>query len=273
MLVDWIYNTSPLLSSGVFILGGIVASGLIVVVLARLVEIRTRHTHNEFISFTVTNIAVLYAVLLAFIAVAAWENLSKASDLVGIEAGLVGDLYVDAIGLSDKGLATSLRNELHRYLRGVVDQEWPEQQTGRVSKVASPPLRGFHEVLASLQPKTSGDAIVMQEMLHTLNELYNARRSRLEAAGGHIPNMVWWVIVFLGLLTVGFTALLGVHHQAMHFAMVAGLTTALVVVVALIVQLDYPFRGVISVSAEPFERVLSEIGVGESAHLRSGVAH
>jgi hypothetical protein len=91
-------------------------------------------------------------------------------------------------------------------------------------------------------------------MLHSLNELYNARRARLEASAGHIPNLVWRVIFLLGLLTVGLTALMGVHNLAMHFTMVAGLTTALVVVVALIVQLDYPFRGAISVSAEPFER-------------------
>jgi hypothetical protein len=260
MLVNWIYNTSPWLSSGVFILGGIIASGLIVLVLTLLVGARTRQTHNEFTSFTVTNIAVLYAVLLAFIAVAAWEDLSKASDLVGTEAGLVEDLYVDAQGLSDKALTTDLQKGLRGYIRAVVDREWPEQRAGGISAAAAPALRGVRETLASFQPKTSGDAIVMQEMLHSLNELYNARRARLEAAGGHIPDAVWWVVIFLGLLTVGFTALLGVHNLTMHFAMVAGLTTAMVVVVALIVQLDYPFRGEISVSADPFERVLSDVG-------------
>ena len=39
----------------------------------------------------------------------------------------------------------------------------------------------------------------------------------------------------------------------------AGFTTAIVIVVTLIVQLDYPFRGEVSMSAEPFERLLSEL--------------
>jgi hypothetical protein len=45
-----------------------------------------------------------------------------------------------------------------------------------------------------------------------------------------------------------------------HFLLLAGFTTTIVIVVTLIVQLDYPFRGQISVSPEPFEHALSELG-------------
>jgi hypothetical protein len=66
MLNDWIYNSPPWLSSSVFVLAGIIASGLNLVALTQLVRAETRDVHNEFTLFTVTNIAVLYAVLLAF---------------------------------------------------------------------------------------------------------------------------------------------------------------------------------------------------------------
>ena len=46
----------------------------------------------------------------------------------------------------------------------------------------------------------------------------------------------------------------------MHFVLLAGFTASIVIVCALIVQLDYPFRGEVSVSAEPFEQLLSELG-------------
>jgi hypothetical protein len=45
----------------------------------------------------------------------------------------------------------------------------------------------------------------------------------------------------------------------MHFALAVGLTTAMVVVVSLIAQLDYPFRGEISISADPFRQVLKDV--------------
>ncbi|HLW69695.1 MAG TPA: DUF4239 domain-containing protein [Candidatus Binataceae bacterium] len=262
MLDDWIYSNSAWLSSSVFILCGLVVSGFFVVVVTRLISAETRHIHNEFTLATVANIAVLYTVLLAFIAVAAWEDLSKASDLADREAGIVQDLYVDAGGFSDKGLTSQLQNELRDYIDAVVNREWPVQQAGSIARAASPALRNFRATLASFQPKTSGDAIVMQEMLRSLNNLYDARRSRLDAAAGHIPGAVWGVVVFLGLLTIGFMALLSMRSRWMHFALAAGLATAMVVVVALIVQLDYPFRGEISVSSEPFQQVLKDVGPG-----------
>jgi hypothetical protein len=272
MLDDWIYNSPPWLSTSVFVLGGIVGSGLMLVALTRLVGAETRQAHNEFTLFTVTNMAVLYAVLLAFIAIVAWEDLSKASEVVGTEASLVEDLYFDAQGLEDKALVTELRAGLRRYLHAVVEREWPEQQAGHISDAASPGLRHFRVTLAAFKPATSGDAIVMQEMLHSLNELYNARRARLEAAAGHIPGSVWWVIIVLGVLNIGFTAFAGMRSPWVHFTLLAGFTTTLVIVVALIVQLDYPFRGEISVSVDPIAHVLSEVGADQGAAAPSGAA-
>ena len=260
MLDDWIYNSPPWLSSSVFVLAGIVASGLVLVVLTRLVSLGTRQAHNEFTLFTVTNMAVLYAVLLAFIAIAAWEALSKAAEVARTEASIVEDVYFDAQGLEDKRLIIELQTALRHYLQAVVDREWPAQQAGRISDAAEPALRQIRVTLAAFKPATSGDAVLMQEMLHSLNELYNARHARLEAAGGHIPSSVWWVIGFLGVLTVGFAALAGMRSLLVHFVMLAGFTSTIVIVVSLIVQLDFPFRGEISVSAEPFRQALEHAG-------------
>lgn len=268
---DWIYNSPPWLSSSVFVLAGIAASGLVLVALTRLVSEETRHLHNEFTLFTVTNIAVFYAVLLAFIAIAAWENLEKASDAVETEAVLAEALYLDAQGLQDKVIVNELRTELRRYVETVVDREWPRQQAGHVSDAAEPDLHRIRMTLADLKPQTSSDAVVMQEMLRGLNRLFDIYHGRHEAAVGHIPRSVWWVIGFLGVLTIGFAAFLGMRSMVVHFVLLAGFTTAIVIVVTLIVQLDYPFRGEISASAEPFEHVLSELRPYDGAHPTANV--
>ena len=259
ILADWIYNSPPWLSSSVFVLAGIVASGLILVAVTWLVRQDTRHLHNEFTLFTVTNIAVLYAVLLAFIAIGAWENLEKASEAVGREAELAEALSLDAEGLQDKEVAGKLRTDLRHYVETVTDREWPEQRVGHVSDAAEPDLRHIRMTLAALEPRTAGDTIVTQEMLHVLNQLFNAYHDRLESAGGHIPSTVWWVICFLGVLIIALTAFTGMRSLWVHFVLLAGFTTAIIIVVTLIVQLDYPFRGEISISAEPFEHLLSNL--------------
>jgi hypothetical protein len=197
---NFIYNSPPWQSSIVFVAAGIITSGFVLLVATVLVREETRRLHNEFTLFTVTNIAVFYAVLLAFIAIAAWEDLEKAAKTVETEAVLAQSLYLDSEGLDDKGAISTLQTELRDYLKTIIDREWPDQRAGRASEAAEPDLRKIRTTLAKLKPQTSGDAIVMQEMLKGLNELFHAYYERQEAAAGHIPSSVWWVISFLGLL-------------------------------------------------------------------------
>jgi hypothetical protein len=269
-LADWIYGSPAWLGSIVLVLIGIAGSGLILVALTRLVKEETRHLYNEFTLFTVTNIAVLYAVLLAFIAIVAWEDMLKASEAVAREASLIEVLYLDAQGIEDKEVVNELRKKLRHYAETVVDREWPDQQAGRVSDAAEPALHSIRKALAAFTPQNSNDIILKQAMLQLQNDLLGAYRDRREAAGGHIPSSVWWVIGFLGVLIVGLTAFLGMRSLWVHFVLLTGFTTAIIVVVALIVQLDYPFRGEVSVSAEPFEHLLSELGPQADPHPSAG---
>ena len=92
-----------------------------------------------------------------------------------------------------------------------------------------------------------------------LNDLLNAYRDR-PVAGGHIPSTVWWVIVFLGLFDRRPYRILGMRSLWVHFMLLAAITTGMVIMVTPIAQLDYPFRGEVSVSTEPLEHLLSELG-------------
>jgi len=60
-------------------------------------------------------------------------------------------------------------------------------------------------------------------------------------------------------MVVGFTFPLGVESLWAHLIASGGLALALVLVIALIVQLDYPFRGAVSVGPQPFENVLGNM--------------
>jgi hypothetical protein len=258
--LDWIYNTPPWLSSIAFILGGI-----IVVIAAQLVAragfaAETRRSHNALISFAISNIVVVYSVLLSFIAVASWTNLIEARKLVETEAAIVENLYLDAGTVGDNDLREKVRSQLRRYITLVVDQEWSEQRAGGISRAALAPLRELRRLLQSYEPPLIGDANVKQESLRALDTLLIARRDRIDAAEYHIPVAIWVAVVALGVVTVGFAALWVSESRWMHAVVMAGLSTAMIMMVALIVQLDYPFRGSISINPEPFERILPSFG-------------
>jgi hypothetical protein len=94
MIIYWIYNNPTWLWGTVLValFTAVSCGGLLV--FHRLVHVSVRKAHNDLAGFTIAVIGVLYAVLLAFIAIATWESFSKASDIVENESDLAGGIYL-----------------------------------------------------------------------------------------------------------------------------------------------------------------------------------
>ncbi len=258
MFFNWVYETDSWIVILVLWAVAIALASLALALSYAVIHPATRRAHGDLANFTVTNIAVLYAVLLAFIAVATWESFTKASEIVEAESNLAGNLSRDAISLPP-AVAASERSEINSYLHTVIDREWPTQKSGRIPTQGWANLDRVRWRIASMQPETQGQAVLMQEMLRCLDSLYIARTARIEAVEGHVPPLVWFVIIAIGALTIAFACLLDAEGFWVHWLMLAGLTTALTLVVTLIAELDYPFRGEISVSTEAYQHVLQEL--------------
>jgi hypothetical protein len=145
-----------------------------------------------------------------------------------------------------------IRDALAKYVSVVIDVEWPVQRTGKTPDQGWKPLRDLATAIATIDPHTQGEAVIEAEMLKTWNELYNARSARLSAVQGHIPGVIWAIVFFGAAITTGYTYFFGYENFAMHLAMTATLAATLGLIIVMIIALDWPFRGEISVSPEPF---------------------
>jgi amino acid transporter len=251
VILDWIYNNPTWLWGTVVVLALDGAACLGLVLFHRLIHVEVRRAHNELTGFIVAVISVTYAVLLAFIAIATWESFTQSEDIVDREADAVGSIYRDTLGLAPE-TAQEIRSDIRVYTDSVINQEWPIQQAGEVPTQGWEPLRKIHSAIVMIHPANAGEAVLEAELLKTLNTLYSARGSRLSAVQGHIPEVIWWVIFFGGALTTGFTFIFGFHDIRMHLLTTAAVSTSLALVVVLIIALDWPFRGKVSVSPEAF---------------------
>ncbi len=251
MVLDWIYN-NPTWLWGTIVVGLFTGSACIgLLIFQRLVHLEVRRAHNELAGFTVAVISVTYAVLLAFIAIATWESFSNSEEIVDREADYVGSIYRDTQGVpGDSG--RDIRENLREYVAAVVNDEWPVQQSGKVPSQGWEPLRKVHGDIVTMKPTNLGEAVIQAELLRTLNDLYTARASRLSAVEGHIPEVIWWIIFLGGAIVTGYTYLFGFHDLRMHLVMTAAVATSLILVVVLIIALDWPFRGKVSVSPDAF---------------------
>jgi hypothetical protein len=58
--------------------------------------------------------------------------------------------------------------------------------------------------------------------------------------------------LFGGAITTAYTYLFGFHSFGMHLVMTASVAASLALVVVLIMALDWPFRGTVSISSRAF---------------------
>src|SRR3977135_4059744 len=83
-----------------------------------------RRQHNDIAAAIFSIIGVTYAVLLAFVAMLAWEGYNRAKAASYAEATLIGDVYNLSAGFADPE-KSSIRNEILGYARRVATVEWP----------------------------------------------------------------------------------------------------------------------------------------------------
>jgi Protein of unknown function (DUF4239) len=180
-----------------------------------------RSAHNDVSGFIFTTAGVIYAVLLAFVAVALWENFARTENQVQTEANLVGDLYRDTPAFAEPA-ASRLRHYLFVYAEIVVDDEWPSLAAGRIDETEGWQLLDkFHTELLQLQAKDESAAVIRADAVKTLNALYDARRGRFHAASLEMPAILWWNLIAGATLLMSFTYLFGVPKLGMHVTMVS----------------------------------------------------
>lgn len=219
----------------------------------RLVPHPLRSQHNDLAGFVLAIIGVIYAVLLAFIAVAVWESYTDVGNLVQTEANLVDDLYRDTISLPP-GLAVTLRKDLYDYTETVVQKEWPRMEAAMPSHLKGwHVLDDFHFKLVAFTPATPSELAAQGAMLNDLTKLYDARRGRFHAAEGDLPAVVWWNLILGAVILVVFSCLFGAPRLRMHAVLVGLLGASIGLVLIVIVSLDNPFLGSSHVSVEPFQ--------------------
>src|SRR3712207_3922473 len=199
-------------------------------VVQRLVPATIRKEHNEVAGFIYAVLGVIYAVLLALVVIAVWEEYGRARVTVEGEANALAEIFWLAHRLPEpQGL--QLQELARSYAEQVVDEEWPLMEQGRTPLMeqtrATP--RGWvliddiRTTLQGFEPRTQAGQELYAEGLDQIQRLADARRMRLVAAEESIPAVLWVVLVVGGVVAVGFSYLFGLENRWAHRLMVASL--------------------------------------------------
>jgi len=251
-------TSQPLWLSGAIIVGlGSLLSMLGPILVRRYVHIERLAANNEIAGFKFATIGVLYAVFLAFAIIVVWEKFSDAEVDVVQEAGAAENMYRLSYGLSDKA-GSAVRVAVAGYLKAAMDDDWPAMDRG-IAGPSGAVKQALDRVYAALvSSEAQGDGAVLSGMLRQLEVITQSRRSRLVAAEGAVPNVIWLVLLGGAVVTIGFTFFFGTESLLAQVIMTALLAVLIFSELQIIIAIDRPFTGAVKVGPNALAEVLAD---------------
>jgi hypothetical protein len=143
----------------VLAVGAAAVAGLMLV--QRFVSPELRERHNGVAGFVYAGVGVVYAVLLALVVIAVWEQYQRARETVETEANAVAEIAWLAHRLLESE-RHQLQEHARFYAREVVDQEWPLMAQGTDHGRGSPQqgwdlLDDIRATLQEVDPQTEAE--------------------------------------------------------------------------------------------------------------------
>jgi hypothetical protein len=220
--------------------------------------LRESPAHNDIVSFFFSGIGVFYGLALGLIAVGTWENYSGVDGLVSKEAAALAGLYRD-FDVYPSPMRQKQEAALRDYTRQVIEKEWPAHRRGEAPEDVTLVLDAIENDLLTFEPTKESEKIGHAEVLHSLDEVVDLRRLRLQSVTGGLPAALWSVVIVGAWLTVALTYLFWVENVRLHAILVGLLATFIALLVFLTAAMDNPFRGEFSVSPDAFRAVLDNV--------------
>jgi hypothetical protein len=241
--------------SGLFVIGSMVLSVVIVVVLNRVWPIRSRKLVNDVTGWQLGILGTTYGVILGFMLFTVWNDFRAAEVNANLEASSL--LAVTRIA---KGLPSPERENFQalgvKYAETTINQDWPAMQVQEDSSASARVAGDMWKVLAEMKSDSVGSSGA-DHLENALKDLSERRNLREEEFQERLPTILWMLLVVGAGVTVGSSCLLGNDNEWLHYCQVLALTFVVAVALAAIADLARPFEGAVSVSPIAFERALA----------------
>ena len=252
--MDWIYDIprwgGTLLFAAVFV-------GFAWLVLVLIRPWVRRHAAdqpdwNALIGAILAAFVVFYGITLALIAVSSYQSYAAVNQGVGREAATLGTVY-RAVSNYPEPIQGELQTMLRDYTRYVIEEAWPTQQRGVIPEGGTVRVTAFEEKLLSFQPQTRAEEILHTETLDEFDEFSDDRQQRLESISTGLPDVLWFLVAVGAVVNAVLICLFDVKRLSVHL-LLAGLMSLFVSqMVFMIVAMDKPFRGEVSVGSDAFQ--------------------
>jgi hypothetical protein len=207
---------------------------------------------NEVVGLTYAVFGLIYGVLLAYTIVVAWEKFDETEKDAAREATFLSEIWRNAEAFSPE-TRSLVHLDLLSYAVSVEEDEWPAMAA---HGTGAPRTQEIYERLWTrsygIEPQTRGQEAFLAQYLSRMNDLSSARRLRIMYSTNEVHEILWLVLIIGSVLTVAYTLLFSTKHVWMHTGITAAIMLVALLGLLVILSLQYPFTGDVSVKPEAF---------------------
>lgn len=224
--------------------------------------------HNEVGGIIIAVSGTIYAVILGFLTVVAWEHYQEARNLVVIESDADIDAWHSAVGLP-VAVRTKVRQDMVAYANDMIAREWPQMNQGEFDERAPMISMDAIDAVGSFVPADNGQSNAQSAVLQQLTAIHDARQQRIAINGAGISWFEWLVLAIGGACIVCFCWLFGVRNLRTHLLMTSTVVTMIVSILVLLFELQYPFRSSVGIGPEAWQGALAHVQQMQNGEMKN----
>jgi len=203
-------------------------------------------------------LGILFALLAAFVASQVWGDFEHANVAVQREASALRAVVLVTSAFPPEARA-HLQALVGRHIENAMAQEWPDMAARHASlKMTPASLAEALQTTLALVPRGDGQVVAQRELVAALHSALDARRQRIILSGSRVNWVKWTGLLLEAAATLAGVAFVHCDNRKTTALAMAVFSTAVAVVVVLILSHDRPFIGPISVRPDVLLQVMPE---------------
>lgn len=199
-------------------------------------------------------IGILYALILAFVIVAVWEDYDEINNSVEQEANKLEGILGHTDELPDS-VGKKIRLAIQDYLDKVINREWKAMEAEEVNELSGAALLEIRTITFTQNPSNKKEELVLRFIHDDISDVIDLRQERLTRNHAHVPALVWMVLIVGSIVTIIFSYLFFIEPFWLRMLSGIFLTGMIALSLFLVFMLDHPFIGSSKISAQPLINV------------------
>jgi len=253
------YLSSLSAADGVFVIVVIPAAALLLltIVFKRYTDRHQDERNIDVIGFKFAAVSTIYAVVLGFATIAVWDRYTEAEIAVVDEANAI--VAIVRITQFDHELTHQIQDRAVDYLSKVRNLDWPAMSELRESDEVTDSLNNLYGSIIAASMDSQINTNISSALLGEAKIVSKSRRIRINRSLGVVPD-VMWIALFGGAVAMFcFLFLFQTRDLKSQLILVALFSSMILLPLDVIIGLNYPFAGSISVGTNAVNSALSKI--------------